>query len=148
MVRGPPRNEAVPSTSTYWEGPSSTGSAATYFPYLEDTVALYTEHHIDDESEAGSYADTTATNVHHNFYEDVDTYEQDHEDRSYATGRLLETKEEFCETKCGDNRPTVEAETDFYALIRGCINADAAACPLEFQGFIDCWDVSEVINVI
>ena len=64
MVRGRPRNEAVPSTSTYWEGLSSNGSAATYFPYLEDTVASYTEHHVD---EAGSYVETTTPIVHHIF---------------------------------------------------------------------------------
>merc|ERR1712161_29853 len=43
MVRGGPRNEAAPSTSTYWKDASSTIIDASYFPHLEDTVASYTE---------------------------------------------------------------------------------------------------------
>ena len=57
MDRGGPRNKTATSTSTYWEDASSNGSAASYFRYLDDDVALYTKHHGDDE--AGSYVDTT-----------------------------------------------------------------------------------------
>ena len=145
MDRGSPRNEAAPNTSTYWEDTSSTGSAASYFLYMEDTVALYKEHSLDDE--AGNYVDTSTTIVHHSFYEDGDMYKHDHGDRPYATDRHLEERDARCDGICGtdeNNCPLVNVDgVEFRNVITSCY--DTPSC--QYNRIINCWDVSKVTDM-
>ena len=115
------------------------------FSNLDDDD-LYIEHHVDNE--AGSYADTITTIVHHNFHENSHMHKQDHGDLPYVIDRHLGDKDQTCDARCSGVRPTVnEGGNNLYNRIKACCpNNKATACP--YKGYnINCWNVSAVTDM-